>query len=134
VAIQELLAEYQRVWNLDFPPPAPEHDDRRRVVEALNHAELRFEACKHAIRGHHKLATKDGSQLGKSFRHVFPPASNGGRLARNRVNSDRVGEFARAGKPPKKRNHKPKPPKVEDDFDWQADLARMRKEEEQNDG
>lgn len=115
LAIDELLEVYRDAWGLDAPPPRPEHDDRRRVVEALNHPNLSpaFETCKDAIRGHHKLASKEGSQLGKSFRHVFPPTNIGGRTATNRVNSDRVGEFARAGHKLKKKTHKQTRPNTE---------------------
>jgi len=94
--ITQLLEEYRAAWNHEAPPPMPCHDNLRRVREALKHPALGFERCKEAIWGHRKLAGMDGSQLGRDFRLVFPPARNGGQSMTNRVDVDRVSGYAAA--------------------------------------
>lgn len=97
--IQELLESFRATWNLDLPPPAPAHDNLRRILEGLSHPALGLEGMKKAIRGHHKTASADndrGRQIGRDFMHVFPPARGGGRAMSNRLDIDRVSAYKSA--------------------------------------
>ena len=129
--IQQLLEEYRAAWCLDEPPIFPAHDNLRRVREALKHPGLGFERCKAAVWGHRKLAGMDGSQLGRDFRLVFPPARNGGQTMHNRVDVDRVSANAaahRARPPGVAKPYKPEPtiPREEAEQAAQRGLAAVR--------
>lgn len=58
-----------------------------------------FTGCRAAIYGHRKIASKDGSQFGRTFRHVFPEARSGGKSMSNKLDEDRFWEFVAAGRP-----------------------------------
>lgn len=98
-AIQELQTLHSDLWTIPHPTGPPAGDNLRRVLAALRTTRWDdFNGCKAAIYGHHKLAGKDGSPIGKTFRHVFPESRNGGKSMSNKLDEDRFWEFVAAGR------------------------------------
>jgi hypothetical protein len=93
--VLELVECYRATWGHDDPPAMPTHANLHRVLLALRDAQVGFEKCTAAIRGHHKLATKDGSKLGRGLRFVFPARKDGKNESQPfHLDVDRVCEFA----------------------------------------
>jgi hypothetical protein len=97
------------------------------VIEALSF--LGFERCKLAILGHHREASKDGSNYGRDFIHVFPAATVGGSTQKNRCDLNRVDAFASKVRGPARRQDPPAKPRPKRDDDVNAaGLQRVRDE------
>jgi|GEM_PF-3415402 len=113
VEVQELQQYYANTWGREIAPVIPRGDNLTRILEVLRHPAGGWDVCKAAIRGHHKIASKDGAQHGREFRHVFPPVREGNRTQTAKVDLDRVFEYARHGRPPRRRvERKPEEPKI----------------------
>ena len=111
VVVTELQQVFADLWHQDISPILPTGDNLLRVLEALRHPTIGIDGCKAAIRGHYMIASKDNSPHGRTFRLVFPPMSRGGSRRTERLDVDRVLEYAQTGKPPRRRQEvKPKPP------------------------
>lgn len=105
---------YAQAWGADPElVPIPDLDHLLRWKEALTDTACgatqadRIKTAHSAIRGHHKQASKDGSQIGRDLRHVVPEARLNGRRQSNRLDLDRYLEYVRYGRG--KRKHKPPP-------------------------
>ena len=94
--VWELIALFADRWKRQQSEALPKHDNLQRVLQALR--DFDFTSCQAAIYGHHKLATKEGSQLGRYFRHIFPAAKINGKSHTNKLDEDRFREFVEAGK------------------------------------
>lgn len=110
----EITNAFAIVWNLEPSDiPTPKNDHRSRWAYALGSPKVRpdgparYQAALLAIRGHHREATKEDSQIGRDLRHVVPEARKGGRGQSNRLDVDRYMAYVRAGgrqKPPQAPN------------------------------
>jgi hypothetical protein len=102
--LQVLQALYVELWGKD-PAKVPilSGDNLARCREALTddragyRSAERIEAAKAAIRGHRRTASREGSQLGKGWRSVYPIATINGKVAKNKLDWDRYAEFVEAG-------------------------------------
>jgi hypothetical protein len=100
-----LRERYAEAWGVDLadvPPLGDDHLRRARIALSDEKAGLtqddRIQAAFAAIRGHKREASKDGSQLCRELRGVFPVAYVNGRSASNRLDWDRYMGFVRAGR------------------------------------
>lgn len=136
VEVQELQQYFANVWGTEISPVLPVGDNLTRILEVLRHPAGGWDVCKAAIRGHHKIASKDGAQHGREFRLVFPPLRIGGKQQTARVDLDRVFEYARKGrKPQPRREEKPKEPEIsreEAEAAAKKGIAKVRKAINQN--
>jgi hypothetical protein len=103
--LDELRRRYAVAWGVDpadVPILGDDHLRRARIAlsddQAGTSPAARIETAYAAIRGHHREASKDGSQLCRELRGVFPVAYVNGRRASNRLDWDRYMGFARAGR------------------------------------
>lgn len=93
------LVEYHReTWKLECPDAMPIYDDAVRVKQAVQNPRFGAQACRAAILGHSVAARKEGSKLGRNFRHVFPAAFVGGQRATNKLDLGRFEEFVQTGR------------------------------------
>lgn len=95
--IMALQALHSQIWKIPQPTGLPSADNKQRVLSALRSSRFGFNGCQAAIYGHHKLASKDGSQLGRWFRSVFPEARFGNKRHSCKLDEDRFEEFMVAG-------------------------------------
>lgn len=103
VSAADIRRRFAMTWGLDAKlVPLPSGDDWRRFTQALSceiiqPASDRPNALWAAMRGHKKLSSKDGSQLGRDLRHVVPPVYEKGRRRTDILDIGRYLEFVRAG-------------------------------------
>jgi hypothetical protein len=97
--ITELASLHADTWCKQHPTGPPTHDNEQRVLQAIRGSRFGFDACIAAIHGHHKLASKEGSFLGRELRNVFPEARINGKRNSGKLDVDRFGEFVAAGRP-----------------------------------
>jgi hypothetical protein len=93
------------MWKVDeVDVPMPTHDTLSRWRQALSDQRAgqtpaqRIDTAMRAIRGHRRLASKDGSPLGREMRSVIPPAQIGGRRRTDKLDWDRYLAFAANGR------------------------------------
>ncbi len=134
-AIVELQHLWAKLWKKDPPTMAPRGDDSDRMVEALRaggHLDGETIAmAKRAVRGHHKRASKEGSQMGRDFGFCFPKLSRGSRVIGNRLDFAKYESFALEIKERKPPPPKPPPEKIEPGVtpeELKEHMARIRRE------
>ena len=117
-AIVELQHLWAERWHKDPPTMAPRGDDLDRIVEALRAGTGNVDGesiamAKRAVMGHHKRASKDGSQMGRDFSFAFPKLSRGNRIQGGRLDWIKYESFALEIKERKPPPPKPPPEQIE---------------------
>jgi hypothetical protein len=103
--INQAAESFQKLWMLNTAPRlSGDHLKRARIA----YKQFGEESFLAAVRGHHKLASRDGSLIGKSFRHVFPGETIDGKYQQDSLDLDRFQEFVEKGLPKKPPDSRPK--------------------------
>ena len=91
----EVRAIFAAVWSRRVDGVDLDGDDRLRGMEAIR--AYGVDGVREAIRGHYKLATKDGSQRGRNLRHVFPCRSSGNQVIRHALDHGKFSDLRSEG-------------------------------------
>lgn len=120
----EAASLHAELWGHDPPEISPSGDLARRMVEAFEHPSFGGR-WRDIIRGHHRLASKEGSKMGRVLRLVFPMAREYNKDLPHKLDLNRVQEFIQAA--PKLQRKAPKKDPQQERID--KETAKRREKE-----
>ena len=97
-AILETRKTYAAAWGHPVEERLPGDILLRRVLEAIRADGL--EGVNRGLLGHHRIASRDGSQHGRGYHHAFPPLRMDDGIDYRHLDFDRWSEFKAAGPKP----------------------------------